>query len=134
MQVIPNTDDFDRNCGSYALNLKEWFSFYICFNYPLRPAAYGMYLQAATRELLSRFPRLKQVDRDFVDHNPHKTIIAFRIGGWDWHFIVRRNHSWKGKRGFGEVCQYTKDEVLNEVWCSSPRLVYDSDIIFFAYR
>lgn len=135
MVEIPNTNnDRHRNCGSYALNCKEWFSFNFWINYGIKEQEYQFYLIHAARDILKRFPRLKMVDRDYVDANPNKTIIAFRFSEWDWHFIVRRNHSWRGKMGSFSVFKYTKDEVLNQPWTNECGDVYDSEIIFFAYR
>ena len=134
MTPIDGTFDRSRNCGSYALKLKEWFRFRMRFSYTYNPQEYPPYLQAATKEILSRFPRLRQVDRAFVENNPYKNIIAFRMGSEDWHFIARRNRTWSGKMGMAGVYKYTKKEALDEVWYNFGGDVYDSEIIFFAYR
>ncbi len=130
------------NCGSFALNVKEWVdveSIDGCYSESYEGYEYKFISQAlleeSVGELLYTFDTLRLLESKEDAIKDNEELIAFRIGDYnegiptDYHFRVKRNGKWQEKCGSGPVkdCEEWDD---NCPW--SEGIVYDSDVIYFA--
>jgi hypothetical protein len=91
------------------------------------------------RFILNRYPHLRLISKKKVlKQKKGKTIIAFRYGDGDFHFVKRHKKSgrWYHKPGRSSIRLATKEYVFNEKeW---PRLFvgqgYSSRLFFFEVK
>ena len=143
----------DGNCGSFALNVKEWYISDMDFDNTT--IANDMIEDGNTIEEIFDYltPRnVNQILNDFKDEvrvlsnkkeiKLNEELIAFRLGVFvyddctaletDFHFKVKRNGEWMEKRGATEIRYCDLDE--DEEWCNSSGEVYNGPIVFLAKK
>lgn len=142
------------NCGSYALNVKEWYISDRDFDNT--DIAYSMLGHGEhIDEVLDYITSLNvsQILEDFgkeirtvinkEDVTDKEELIAFRIGIFndedyegeidtDFHFRVKRNGVWSEKCGSTEVKYCELQEFEN--WENNSGEVYNGPVVFFAKR
>lgn len=141
------------NCGSFALNVKEWYVSDRDFD-NTNEARYMLeegrsldeifdYLTTINIEqILEDFKEEIRVLIDKDDVQDNEELIAFRLGIFededfegidtDFHFKVRRDGSWMEKCGSTEVrfCELNEDEE----WSNSSGDRYNGPIVFLAKK
>ena len=142
----------DGNCGSFALNIKEWYLSDRKFDNT--DIAWEMECQGydlnSILEYLTSI-NVEQILADFVDEirlldskeevKENEELIAFRVGVFDdsfddidtdFHFRVKRNGEWMEKCGSTEVRRCELEEGVN--WTNSSGDIYNGPIVFFAKK
>ncbi len=144
-------DPAECNCGSYALNIVDWY-------YPYEDRVVrddwiesmlnnGFTMDEAREEVLAEDVYNMEtqfgdylVPIDSPDDIPNEVeVIAYRVSllydvfddpYYDFHFKVRRDGYWSEKRGMSEVrsCALQADEI----WDNGGYLQYSSTIQYFA--
>ena len=134
---VRNTYVRDYNCMGYALDTYSWLIAYMedgktdPFNVDVDKEEQEKVLVSCTKYLLNNFPLLPVTREEAYNTHGKKQIIAFRIGKYDFHFMVRRkNGSWYHKMGSQDICRIKKEEVFANVWKNGWDR-YDSEILFF---
>ena len=145
----------DTNCGSFALNIQEWYDPHDCFGEEGSDFAIDVFestddLDFTTELLLQRGK--EGIEKDFydeitfidspADYVPSKDteLVAFRVGieehtnylNTDFHFRVFRDGRWQEKCGCGPV----EDDINLEpdtCW-DLYGWIYDSDIVYFIHK
>lgn len=147
-------DSWDYNCGSYALDIKQWY-----YPYPDRDERdawiqemydEGRSLRAIKEAILEDdISNMLAQFRDYLQpiNSPNdvpysRDVIAYRISlmvnedeaynpelVYDFHFKVRRNGKWSEKQGYGPILSCDLDE--NVIWDAGWMLQYDSPIKYF---
>lgn len=144
-------DPAECNCGSYALNIVDWY-----YPYEDRVARddwiesmlnNGFTMDEAREEVLAEDVYNMEtqfgdylVPIDSPDDIPNEVeVIAYRVSllydvlndpYYDFHFKVRRDGYWSEKRGMSEVrsCALQADEI----WDNGDYFQYSSTIQYFA--
>ncbi len=138
------------NCGSLALNIKEWYCPDEVFDTPDEDYAYYLIeknkctLEAAIKLMLARNVEQILKDFDFLELCSGdrelargEELIAFRMClsypifgelDTDYHFRVKRNNRWLEKPGCGPVREV---DFTEEPWVVSESLVYWGPIAYF---
>ena len=131
MRNIKNTERYEYNCAGYALNT---FSWYEPVSYDEAPDFY----KGAQEDydhcigvMLEDFPTSRRIE-NIKEALKNETIIAFRIGDGDFHYIVRKlNKQWYHKIGhLPEIRRMSEKTVFSPCWYGR----YDKQIILFAKR
>lgn len=142
----------EGNCGSFALNVKEWYISDRDFDNT--DIAWDMEIQGYDLEAILDYLTSKNVEQileDFTDEirivteenevKKDEELIAFRVGVFDddfeeidsdFHFRVKRGGQWMEKCGSTEVreCELEKDKF----WSNSSGEIYNGPIVFFAKK
>ena len=95
----------EYNCGGFALNTRTWYH-----PYGNQPTFIDMFtlierhgktalLKKFVQNLLSDFPNLRLL-KDINDLKSFETLILFRIGDDDFHFVRRENGKYYHKTGW----------------------------------
>lgn len=138
----------EGNCGSFALNVREWYVSDRDFDNTTIAddmLSYGEDIDDVLEYLTER--NVAQILEDFEDEirlvfsedevEDNEELIAFRLGVFeyceeidtDFHFKVKRNGCWMEKRGSTEVrfCELEEDDI----WISSTAQ-YNGPLVFLA--
>lgn len=144
----------EGNCGSFALNIKEWYlsdrdfdnTSIVCTM--LEEEGYNVeealdYLTSINvQQILDDFGSDIRVITNKDDINKGEELIAYRIGIFeeedfpfidtDFHFKVKRNGIWMEKCGSTEVkfCELEEDEE----WHNNSGDLYNGPIVFLAKK
>ena len=144
----------EGNCGSFALNVKEWYlsdrdfdnTSIVCTM--LEEGGYNVeealdYLTSINvQQILDDFGSDIRVITNKDDINKGEELIAYRLGIFeeedfpfidtDFHFRVKRNGIWMEKCGSTEVkfCELEEDEE----WRNNSGDLYNGPIIFLAKK
>lgn len=139
------------NCGSFALNVKEWYitdrdfdNTSIVCEMADSGVDWDWIFESLTfmnvKTILDDFKDEVRVVLDEHDLKKNEELIAYRIGiNWDeefeeydtdFHFRVRRNGKWMEKCGSTEIryCEFTEEE-----WHGSD-IVYNGPIVLLAKK
>jgi hypothetical protein len=132
-RTLQNTPKEDYNCGGYALNLYNWFNPYwrILLDCELQKENINL-LNEMVDYMLKHIKGLRKIDTCKNCDIKKEIVIAFRVGGSDFHFIKRgQNNVWYSKMGCSsEITRISKKDVFSEKWYNR----YDSPIILFALK
>lgn len=153
-------ENYDCNCGSFALNVTTWFSPYgnddnyseenrtnlilsLYYEGYSREEIMDIILRRDQEEILRYCPWVDAVLPEEI--RPEDKVIAYRINidfndsDWvssfideDFHFRVRIGGFWFEKCGEDKV-QFCEDQNVTNTWYSTPRLTYDSEILYFRF-
>ena len=133
-----NTDARDYNCMGYALDTYSWLIAYMedgetdPFNVGVYKEEQEEILMSCTKYLLNNFSLVPITREQAYNARGKKQIIAFRIGKYDFHFMVRRkNGSWYHKMGSYDIQRINKEIVFAPIWTNRSGDIYDSEILFF---
>ena len=134
---VRNTYVRDYNCMGYALDTYSWLIAYMedgetdPFNCGVSKEEQEEILMSCAKYLLNNFSLVPVTREQAYNVRGKKQIIAFRIGKYDFHFMVRRkNGSWYHKMGSYDIKRISKEEVFANVWTNGWDR-YDSEILFF---
>lgn len=147
----------DTNCGSFALNIEEWYDPHDCFDEEGNDFATDIYEVTedtvyTTEQLLKRakagiakdfYEEIYFIDSfDEYEEKENEELIAFRVGietfgsnyyvSTDFHFRVFRDGRWQEKCGCGPVEDYI-DLEPDKPW-ELYNWLYDSDIVYFVHK
>lgn len=152
----------DLNCGSFALDVDEWYTPYACggtdyseaereeWIYSLLEAGYSRkdimdyVLEADFEFILESCPWLEQICYEDID--PKDRVIAYRLSldevdcaedfdfelHTDFHFRVLLDGEWWEKNGGGPV--HLADQNILADWRVDDWLVYDSEVKFARFK
>lgn len=133
---VYNTNQFDYNCGGYALGTFSWYlpsystSVWGMFrNYNENEMA--QITEAAVEVMLRDFSDLRLIfDLRQVQKNEY--AIAFRVSSdGDFHFARQDCHKkWSHKRGSSAICKISQRYIFHNNWHGR----YDGPLILFAKK
>lgn len=130
-----NTDQFDYNCGGYALGTFSWYL-------PSRTdEMWGFWLRRDKSELAEITEMaVKVMLEDFADLRVISSVdevqtnefaIAFRCSSdGDFHYVRQFRNRWYHKCGVSDIYTMEEEEVFSAVW----RCRYDGPIVLFAKK
>ena len=152
-------NESNTNCGSFALNIKEWYEPDRSFpdeNWVIAEALFesGDYtdremleilLERSVEGILKDFDgEIRRVPNELIELKSNEELIAFRIGTnlWfdptdcsdfdvDFHFRVFRDGRWQEKYGSGSIQDCEKGS-LHKDWETSTFL-YEDPTAFFVH-
>lgn len=150
----------DTNCGSFALNIEEWYEPDDSLQNDNWVVAEGMFksgdytdkeiievlFERSVNGILKDFDdEIRRVPNEKAELKNNEELIAFRIGTnfWfdpqnfydldvDFHFQVLRDGRWQEKFGTGSVHDCEKDNLYKD-WETSTFL-YENPTAFFAHK
>lgn len=130
-----NTDQFDYNCGGYALGTFSWYL-------PSRTdEMWGFWLhrdkselaeitEIAVKVMLEDFADLRVIS-DLSEVRTDEFAIAFRCSSdGDFHFVRQFRNEWYHKCGVSDIYMMEEEEVFSAVW----NYRYDGPIVLFAKK
>lgn len=128
-----NTNRYDYNCGGYALGLYNWFH-----PYEDEISSYAMtgdnieLLNDMVCFMLKNIKGLRKINTCEECDDKKEVVVAFRIGGYDFHFMRRgKNHIWYQKMGWCPTIEKVpKEEVFSKSW----NCRYNSPMVLFALK
>ena len=124
------------NCGGYALNTKTWYHPYKTGKYEEFGDMFDLIDSYGKRKVLRMFvkymlndmPNLRLL-KNISDLKQFETLVLFRIGDTDFHFVREEDGKYFHKMGWiPRIEEMDEDEVFGESWCDGK---YDSDIVLF---
>jgi hypothetical protein len=138
-----SADQYDYNCMSYAFGVFDhWLELgsfnptyifdcddnyidYDCLNKVFSDCCEELQNRYAVRRLTSSNDTLLSGER----------MIAFRIGGDDFHFVRRNSDgTWTHKPGANYIREMSEEELLSDTWSEHRQFPYISEIAFFAVK
>ena len=154
-----NTAIRNYNCGGFALGTYSWYEPFdeserydvyeewdnleqIAYeisrhdgNESFNRACYFSCIELLTRRftnhILKDFPNCRVVD-ELEEIHPDETIVLFRVGVNDFHFIVSFDHKhWFHKCGWDSIEELCEDEIFDYDWSNGR---YNGRIVKFAMR
>lgn len=152
-----NTDADNYNCGGFALGTYSWYMPYgkyergeiqkawhdiqsihydldrygenEFFNWDYYFSRIEHLTRLFTNRILDDFPNCRVID-ELEDAAPDETIILFRTGEDDFHFVVSFDHKhWFHKYGWDEIEELCEYEVFEQDWDNGR---YNGRIVKFA--
>ena len=154
-----NTAIRNYNCGGFALGTYSWYEpfdeseRYDVYeewdnleqiaheinrhdeNEPFNRACYFSCIELLTRRftnhILKDFPNCRVVN-ELKEVRPDETIVLFRVGVNDFHFVVSFDHKhWFHKCGWDSIEELCEDEIFDHDWSNGR---YNGRIVKFAMR
>ena len=127
------------NCGGFALGTKDWYHPFSGDDDPqylfmntysrIRENGQDKTLRQYVDFMLKEFPNMRLISSE-QEAKKYETIVFFRIGNDDFHFVKKIKNKYYHKRGWiPKIEEMEKEEVYGEYWCDGK---YDSNIVILA--
>lgn len=124
------------NCGGFALNTKDWYIPYpdaeeieYMENLVIEKGKLVL-LEMFVEHMLNEFPNLRLI-KDEEELKDYESLILFRIGDRDFHFVKKIGNTYYHKTGWiPKIWEMDKEDVYRNYWDFGR---YDSPIKMFAY-